>query len=1643
MADTTGKGSSDGTESESLEKTLKELFKQIAKEMPPEIKNAFKLQTFDKNTADLNDRIGMFGKSFSAMKQDYSSGYGLLTSIFSGDAVTEKDIQVIGSLGDALKHITMTEDELRSAMDGCTASAKEQAVAYLNDDKSLTKLANSLKGSTMATKASMVALKGLAGLGGIAVDWAINKGVEVAAKAIDKSVHRLDYAKNDLKETQSSMASIQSEMDGLTQEILQLEAKSPALLSEADKKKLQDAKNQKEENRYELQKLEYAESKNKQELKEAAEEKYANTFGSAKKRNEEKNGSKAPKPQYPNYLTGAPNAQDTVASSAANPNAGKIDSGYDALLKHINNYEKLYEQRAEAIKNGDQKLIYECDEKLKEAAERLYEDRDFIQSIEADLSESGNDGPELNEAVFLKGKLDKALLEPGQNLVSYLDENILIEDKERLASLAESGGLTQESLSENFAGISSYLKENGYTIADLTSILKAYNEELTAPETSALDTTSLQTLNSGLGQLRQIYEDVSDGGAFDWSALVNSEGFQNIFSGFTEEYNSFLDTITNAPDNIDACRSAFDKLSTAYIHGSDAMRNLTPESQELTASILEQMGVVDANELVSARLAAQETFLAEKKENSAIASENLADATWREISAILSTGKASESAQSCLWQLAMSKLDLSKTTISTQNDVNAILAIARASQIATENLNNLKRDLSIISSYNKNSVLSEEEKNAIREKDKKKYAQYPGAQYRPDTSSVSTTKIQKDLAQKRTNDLLAQLSPTIAINWPAPSSSSAGASPSYPNTGGSPSYPSAGASPSYPGAGASPSALPSTPEPQEPPFEKLFDWIEKRTESLKRKFDKWLAQAESALTNTTIRLYYKKAASSLRKELDSYRSAYDRYMAQANALGLDEAYASKVRDGSIDIETVRNKELAERIEQYQDYYEKAAKAADSFAEAAKKFYGLPMEKAAKKIELLKSQLDLLDKKLKNAVTYKNQNNLIKKQEKKDKATNASYKKAFSETRKNLSKAKKNLKKSSVLDSPDVSEKEKKKIKKAIKNGKEVNLSYFTEGSKAYNAAVKYNEALKAKKKASYDKAAAEAEFKTKRRESHKAKFDNIAKDYEGKIKLISYQMESLDNELELIEASGKTADQSYYETKKKLNADKLANYQEEKKKLENSLKKNKIKKNSDEWYDAKDKLQQLSSAISDCQKEAYSLDAEIRKLHFDELEKKLKSIDRIISEQDFLRDMTSNERMTDKETGQLTDAGYASMGLLAAKGEAIKQKINLADAELRELQRMLDSNSLHSDLLGITFHSQDELKKALQDTADSKRDFLKEQHQTNNQLADLQKEAHQAELNVIKDLIEKKKESLDAAKDLHDYQRTIQQKTFDIDSIKQQIAAYSGDSSEEGRAKLQKLQKELYEKQDDLKETEYDRFLSDQKELLDRLYEDYEEPLLSLMEDNNALLQEALAGLEGKSDIISGYLASIAEKLGYSMEFPELFNGDLQQNAADAAANAAKPNETVKPPSADAPPTPPSRPGASFLSPGKKHYGFLKEDTPVLQQGNKKDILSSKTGAEPFEHIKPSNNFERILDRAPRTAISALTAHSAPMPTANAALSRSGSIEASYSFTIENCTSPEDLLYQMQRNPKIRNSLQALTIGQVTNAGRLSANSIH
>lgn len=119
-------------------------------------------------------------------------------------------------------------------------------------------------------------------------------------------------------------------------------------------------------------------------------------------------------------------------------------------------------------------------------------------------------------------------------------------------------------------------------------------------------------------------------------------------------------------------------------------------------------------------------------------------------------------------------------------------------------------------------------------------------------------------------------------------------------------------------------------EETEKEFEEVFDWIERRIKKFQRSFDKWIKQAETAVTSNFINKYYKKAASSAKSQMSTYGKAYNRYMREANAVGLDEKYAKKVRNGTIDIEEIRAKgteeevkkyeELAERIKEYQDWY---------------------------------------------------------------------------------------------------------------------------------------------------------------------------------------------------------------------------------------------------------------------------------------------------------------------------------------------------------------------------------------------------------------------------------------------------------------------------------------------------------------------------------------------------------------------------------------------------------------------------------------------------------------------------------------------------------------------------------------------------
>ena len=681
---------------------------------------------------------------------------------------------------------------------------------------------------------------------------------------------------------------------------------------------------------------------------------------------------------------------------------------------------------------------------------------------------------------------------------------------------------------------------------------------------------------------------------------------------------------------------------------------------------------------------------------------------------------------------------------------------------------------------------------------------------------------------------------------------------------------------------------------EEEKFEEIFDWIERRVKNFQTKFDRWIKQAETALTRGFIAKYYKEAAKNQKELMETQSAAYNRYMEEADKSGLSEEYKQKVRDGLIDIEKITDEALAKQINDYQDYYDKSISALDAFIEAAEKLYNIPIEKASQKIEKYSNNISLLDKRIDNLTTglskradgAKAKNKLIDKQTSNEKNTLKAYQVASKETAKNLKSIGKELTKSSTLKNSGVSAKENKAIKKAVKNGKEIDLSYFTEGSNGYKAAVKYNEALKAQTQATYDLKVAQEDYNAWVVEAAKKMFDNVAADYEKSIQLVNNNFTDLDNKISELETAGKRLNSSYYQKQKKLNADMLAKYTKEKTELEKSIKN--IKKYTDEWYEAQEEIQNVENSISNCVKETYNLNNAINQLHFDIFNDIADSISRIVTEQEFLQGLFTHEKIADDTTGLLTDAGIAKLGSLSASYYASQEKVNRDNTELDELRKMLNERRLSSKLLNVEFNSVEDLEKKYHEMYDTVQSDIKETYSLESSIADVMKEKYRAELAFYQDLINKQKEALQTEKDLHDYQNTINDKVTDIKTIQRQIIAYQGDSSEANMARLQKLQKELNEKQKDLRETEYDRFISDQTDMLDKLSQEYQEHIDVKLEQFQSLVNEGLNKANENLGTIRGYLSTVvAQGNNYTEETKGLFSGvsgSINTNVTNAVA---------------------------------------------------------------------------------------------------------------------------------------------------------------
>lgn len=140
-------------------------------------------------------------------------------------------------------------------------------------------------------------------------------------------------------------------------------------------------------------------------------------------------------------------------------------------------------------------------------------------------------------------------------------------------------------------------------------------------------------------------------------------------------------------------------------------------------------------------------------------------------------------------------------------------------------------------------------------------------------------------------------------------------------------------------------------EEQTEEVKNMFNWIDRLLDRLSRRTEKWMNRAERFFTWSKKNAMLNRAIKSGRGEINKTQQAYSYYLAQANASDLDPLYKKKVQKGEVWIDNITSDELAEKIRDYQELWEKIEECKDALD------------------ELYARERDLIYQKLDNIVEY--------------------------------------------------------------------------------------------------------------------------------------------------------------------------------------------------------------------------------------------------------------------------------------------------------------------------------------------------------------------------------------------------------------------------------------------------------------------------------------------------------------------------------------------------------------------------------------------------------------------------------------------------------------------------------------------------
>ena len=513
---------------------------------------------------------------------------------------------------------------------------------------------------------------------------------------------------------------------------------------------------------------------------------------------------------------------------------------------------------------------------------------------------------------------------------------------------------------------------------------------------------------------------------------------------------------------------------------------------------------------------------------------------------------------------------------------------------------------------------------------------------------------------------------------------------------------------------------------------------------------------------------------------------------------------------------------------------------------------------------------------------------------------------------------------------------------------------------------------------------------------YKENFDNIQKDYSNRLTFLEHSAKTLNNQIDLIEAQGHTVTASYYNKLIDVEKGKIDILYAEKSALEKALNEavasGKIAKYSEAWYEMMNQIYAVDEAIQEGNIQVAEFNKEIRNIEWDAFDAGIDKFDKLLDETDFLIKLLKQNDLVD-ENGKFTKSGKATIGL-----HSYNYKVYLAEAEkfADEIERL--NAEIAKD------PSNKELIERRDELLEKQRDSILAAQDEKDAIKDLVEDAIDAELDALKDLIDKYKDAMDEMKSMYDYQKKVADQTDEISVLQKKIIAYENDTSEEAKAQIQKLKVDLEKAQEELQETEYDQFISDQKKMLDNLYDDYESVLNRRLDNIDSLIGSSISELSS----INSILGSIATASGIvtSGKVPHYAAGGMNYHTGFAWLDGTS-----------------SRPEAVLNAQDTSNFIALRELLRTLASNNI-TYGSSVPNVGHLSHTIP--NYSSKLNSVLGTKAS------------------TGNTTQYFdiSIPIERVEDYNDFVEQLQKDKKFEKMVRAMTIDQAFNGTSLSKNKV-